>query len=42
MKQAEVEKINKDFNKAVEDYKKARDIAKCDTKQKTLVIRIDG
>ena len=41
MKQAEVEKINKDFNKAVEDYKKARDIAKSDTKQKTLVIKLD-
>ena len=38
MKQAEVEKINKDFDKAVDDYKKARD----KMTQKTLVIRIDG
>ena len=41
MKEQEIKKINKDFNKAVENYKKAIDIAKSDTKQKTLVIKLD-
>lgn len=38
MKQAEEKKLNAEFNKAVDDYKKARD----EKPQKTLVIRIDG
>lgn len=37
MKEQEIKKINKDFNKAVENYKEAR----WWTKQKTLVIKLD-